>query len=201
MAIIEDGTGSGKKAEVNNEFQLETASVDTSIILHRVEDGTGFNVNSSTLTATINLSDDVADTAVLYIKNTDVADLVLTSARISTGQAATATDNTITIKQVGNFSAASDIIANGTAGTAVNRNSGKSSRVFDGIVTTGGTGRSFTSAVAGQQVLGDFTVSRAIELTTIVPVGGEFGVTVDPPAANTSMDFMVSINFHIDSET
>jgi len=197
MATVDDGTGNGFKAEVNSEHQLETASVDTSITLHRVEEGTGFNINTSTLSTTINFTDAVEDTAVLYVKNDDVNDMVITSALISTGQSTGAADNGITVKQVGNFTSASDIIANGTAGIAVNRNSGKSSRSFDGTVTTGGTGRSFTSAVAGQQVMGDFTTPVRIDLTTIIPVGGEFGVTVDPPALNTAMDFMVSINFHI----
>lgn len=201
MAIIEDGTGTGNKVKVDSENHLETNAISTGIALHRVSEGDGFNINTSTLSATINFSNAVADTAVLYVKNTDVGSMVVTSATISTSASIGSTaGDTITVKQVGDFTSASDIIANGTAGIAVNRNSGTSSRTFDGVVTTGGTGRSFTDAVAGQQTMGIFNVPVVFDLTTLIPVGGEFGVTVDPPAGNTSMDFMISVNFHIEHE-
>jgi len=193
MAQIEDGTGTGRKAKVNLENELETRSITSTVTLHAVDEGRGFNVNTGTLV----LTDAVADTAVLYLKNDDVNDMVITSATISTSASTAGADDTITLKQVGAFTAASDIIANGTPGVAVNRNSGKASRVFDGVVTIGGTGRSFTNELAGQQTLGIFTVPVVFDLTTIIPVGGEVGVTVTPPTSNTSMEFMISVNFHI----
>jgi len=193
MVVIKDGAGTGRTAKVNLENELETRSITSTVTLHAVDEGRGFNINTGVLT----LTDATADTAVLYIKNTDDNDMVITSATIATSASTAGVDNTITVKQVGNFAASSDIIANGAAGAAVNRNSGKSSRVFDGVVTIGGTGRSFTDEVTGQQTLGIFTTAIAFDLTTIIPVGGEVGVTVDPPTSNTSMEFMISVNFHI----
>ncbi len=196
MTIIQDGAGTGNTAKVTVENMLRASAVNTPIILHQVEKGLGFNINTGTLV----LTDATADTAVLYLKNTDVNGIVITSVTISTAASTAGTSDTITLKQVGGFTAASDIIANGTAGVAVNRNRGTSQRIFDGVVTIGGTGRSFTDEVAAQQTLGIFTVPRTFELTTIIPVGGEVGVTVSPPASNTSMPFMLSVNFHIETD-
>lgn len=193
MSIIEDGSGTGRKAKVNLENELETRSIASSVTLHAVDEGRGFNVNTGILT----LTNATADTAVLYIKNTDVNDMIITSATISTGNSTAGDDDTIVLNQVGGFTSASDIIANGATGVAVNRNSGKISRVFSGVIKTGGTGRSFTDEVIGQRILSVFTTAVQIELTTIVPVGGEVGITINPPANNTSMRFMLSVNFHI----
>jgi len=193
MTQIEDGAGTGRRAKVNLENELETRSIASSVTLHAVDEGRGFNINTGVLT----LTNDTADTAVLYIKNTDVNDMIITSATISSGTSNTGVDDKIVVKQVGNFTSASDIIANGATGVAFNRNSGKTSRVFSGVIKIGGTGRSFTDEVVGQQTMGLFTAPEQIELTTIIPVGGEVGITVDPPASNISMDFMISVNFHI----
>ena len=196
MAVIEDGTGTGQKASVNKENQLEVRAVNTSIDLHQVEEGTGFNVNTGVLT----LTTATADTAVIYMKNDDVNNMIITSATLSSNAGTGGADSVLVWKQVAGFTAASDIIANGTDGTAFNRNAGKASRTFKGDIKIGGTGRSFTSAVAAQQTMGLFTTPVTFNLTTIVPVGGEIGVTVDVPALNTSMDIMLSFNFHIEED-
>lgn len=191
--IIEDGTGTGRKAKINLENELEVRAIESSVTLHAVDEGRGFNINTGILT----LTDATADTAVLYIKNTDLNDMVITSATISSGFSTAGVDETIVLNQVGAFTSASDIIANGATGAAVNRNSGKTSRTFNGVIKTGGTGRSFTDEIIGQRTMGVFTTPVQIPLTTIIPVGGEVGITVNPPASNTSMRFMLSVNFHI----
>lgn len=196
MTEIKDGTGTGKRAKVNNENRLETNAVSTEIDLHQVEDGLAFNINTGIIT----LTDAVADTAVLYFKNTDTNNVVVTSAVLSSAASTAGADNVLHWKQVGNFDASSDIIANGTPGAAINRNTGVS-RLFSGLVTIGGTGRSFTNEAAGQQAFGEFIGPPVqIALTNVIPVGGEFGVTIDPPSGNTSMRIMLSINFHIQED-
>jgi len=196
MASVTDPK-TGATADITSEHELKVRSVSTDVILHQVEEGEAFNINTSTLSATINLTDATAGTALLYVKNTDINDLIATSVTISTSESTAGVNDRITIKQVGGFTAASDIITSGSDGFAVNRNTGKASRIFDGVIKTGATGLSFTGGAAGLQTMDIFTESKTFDLSSAIPIGGEFGITVDPPASNTGMLVMISLNFHI----
>lgn len=191
MVLVQDPL-TGNAARVNNENEVAVRAVTSGIALHRVEEGEGFNIN----TGLINLGTAVS-TAVLYIKNTDINSIVVTSATVFAGATTGGTLNELTVQQVGNFDASSNIITGGTDGIAFNRNVGTASRTFNGTIKIGGDGLSFTNGVAAQQTTESFPSTRDFDLTTIIPVGGEVGVSVTPPTGNTSMNFMLSINFHV----
>lgn len=83
MSQIEDGKGTGKRAEVNDENQLVVAAVTESAIEHESEDGQSYNwssdlVDVAAVNATVLLVKNLSDTA-LHIESIAVANGALES--------------------------------------------------------------------------------------------------------------------------
>ena len=73
MAVIEDGTGTGKQAKVNSVNRLVTQATSTSSALQATIDGNAWNINTGDVTLTSN-----AVAACMYFKNTsETLDFVL----------------------------------------------------------------------------------------------------------------------------
>ena len=72
MARIEDGKGSGKNAEVDAQNRLQTHAVSEAESLHHAEVGNGYNINTGLISIT-------ADATLIYLKNNEDTDFVITS--------------------------------------------------------------------------------------------------------------------------
>jgi len=83
MAIIEDGRGTGSKAQVNSENQLVVSAVTASEIEHESEEnGAGYNWSTNSLDLAINET-------LLLLKNTSDTPLHIECVKISNGASAT----------------------------------------------------------------------------------------------------------------
>lgn len=192
MQIEGQGNGGGQlnRAGVNSEGQLEVRSVSSSEVEHAVVEGTAFQA----YTGLINLVD-ASKTAILYVQNNDVADILLTTATIGTGPSTGGTSNTILVEAVGNISPTDDIVTSGTDIMILNRNGG-SPRAFEGVGKKGPS-LAAVSGVASTGAISDLTDAHTFNLTTVIPKGGRVALEVTPPAGNTSMDITATVGFHI----
>ena len=72
--FIDDGVGTGKRAKVDTNNDIRTHSKNVSQRDHACNSGDKFNINTGDVTMT-----DATVTSVLYIKNNEDSDLVITS--------------------------------------------------------------------------------------------------------------------------
>jgi hypothetical protein len=73
MTFIEDGSGKGNLAKVNDENQLATNAVTVSRSDFEMERGNAYNYN----TGTVNLTS-ANKSALLYMENTGTRDIIIT---------------------------------------------------------------------------------------------------------------------------
>ena len=130
MSIIEDGKGTGNKAQVNKEFQLVVAAVVSSELEHESEEnGAGYNWNSKKLDLAIGET-------ILLVKNTSDTPLHIECVKISNG--ASAAEFTIHLPTT-------DVTVNGTVVTGTNLNTG-SPNVADTSAASNETGNSISTS-------------------------------------------------------
>lgn len=192
MQIEGQGKNNGaiNRARVNSESQLEVRSVCSSEVEHSVLSGDAFQA----YTGLINLAN-ANKTAILYIQNNDVADIMLTTATLGTNQSTGGADSAVLVEAVGNVIASDDIVLNGADVLVLNRNGG-SPRSFEGIAKKGAS-LAAANGVASNGTLSDLTGAHTFNLTTVVPKGGAVALEVTPPAGNTSMNITATVGFHV----
>lgn len=184
-----DDNGSVREAGIQKD-RLKVRSVSTDEVLFAVQEGRGFQ----TYTAEITLNG-ATKQMVFFIKNNDVAPILITSATIGSSVTTGGTDNISLLEQVGNIQPADPIVVSGTDLLITNRKSGDP-RPFVGDAKKG------PQALGGSEVfatglLADFTSGKTFDLSTELPKGGSSGIAVRPPAGNTSMVFTLSVSFHV----
>lgn len=185
---IQDGTGSNRKARISTDNRLFTASTTRSereqeaLLGEAYIIGTGF-VNLTT----------TGTSAVLYFKNNEDVDLVITRFLIGVKKSVGGTENFITGIIYKNPT--SMVSGTGNPLTINNVNFGSSNVIEsdseigqEGALLAGGS--AYLATVAPVENLTSETAS------TILPKGTSIGVFITPPAGNTSIDISVGINLH-----
>jgi hypothetical protein len=185
---IQDGSGSNRKARVTTDNRLFTASTIRSereqeaLLGEAYIIGTGF-VNLTT----------TGTSAVLYFKNNEDVDLVITRFLIGVKKSVGGTENFITGIIYKNPT--SMVSGTGNPLTINNVNFGSSNVIEsdseigqEGALLAGGS--AYLATVAPVENLTSETAS------TILPKGTSIGVFITPPAGNTSIDISVGINLH-----
>jgi len=125
--ILEDGKGSGSKAEINTENQLVVAAVTQSELEHESEENSeAYNWSTDLVDAA------AADATILLLKNTSDTPLHIESIAIANG--ALATEYTI------HLPTAEVTVAGGTVVTGTNLNTGGVSKVADASAQSNETG-------------------------------------------------------------
>jgi hypothetical protein len=186
--IIEDGTGTGRKAQVNSGNRLYVRSVSNTEGQEANTDGDAYNINTGYVTLT-----NAVDTPVLYVKNNEIKSLYIEAIAFgvqpSTG--GVSTEKTY-----------ATVIRNPTAGTIVsdatdvpiksNRNYGNQN-VFDADVFKGGTGSTLTDG-EDHLILQLSEGSRAFAtINEVIPKGASIAIKIKPPTSNTSMDVYTAL--------
>ena len=179
MAIIEDGTGSGKWAKVNLNNRLLAQVITESEADHAAEVGDRYNINTGDITLT-----SANESGVFYIKNNEDDDLIVPSLIFNLGASTGGSGDWL-----------ASVYRNPTAGTVVsdasavsmnaNMNFG-SNKTLVVDAYKGGEGKTLTdgtlaieSRVSGGRVI--------ISLGTLaIPKGFSIGVKFTPPTSNTS---------------
>jgi hypothetical protein len=109
---LQDGTGSGNEAKVDNNNRLHIQSVSETEALHAAELGNAYNINTGLISIT-------ADATLIYLKNNEDEDLVVESIAIGSFEGITHSDDPyITIIK---NPTSGDLIADATA-VSINEN-------------------------------------------------------------------------------
>jgi len=185
---ILDGTGRNVKAKVDDSNRLYTQSVirsereEESLAGEAYIVGTGF-VNLTTS----------GTSAVLYFKNNEDVDLIITRFLVGVKKSAGGTENFVTGIIYKNPT--SMVLGTTNPLTINNVNFGSSNTVDadseigqQGALLAGGS--AYLATVAPTENLTSEVAS------TILPKGSSIGVFITPPPGNTSIDVSVGINLH-----
>jgi hypothetical protein len=186
---ILDGSGTGLRAKVDSNYRLHTHSVSESISENASSNGESYNVN----TGTINLTSS-SESSVVYLKNTDEKDLLISTIGYLLGNSTGGTGN-LTIDVYKNPSAGTLISDAVNADIIENKNTG-SNNTLEANVYKGGEGKTCTGGTlfyssliaksAGSYIVGTGNI--------VVPKGKSICVKISPQALNTSMDVQVFIS-------
>ena len=200
MSILEDGKGSGKKAGIDNVNRLLTRAVTLEEKDLSASTGDKYNINTGDITLT-----DATITSVLYIKNNEDRDLVITGLIYNLGNSTGGSGDGVI-----------DVYRNPTAGTIVT----------DAVAVDVGTGvsanQNFGSnktltvdAYKGDTADNNFTdgsvtiytrLSSAAGRTVIalgaivLPKGSSIGISYTPPASNTSQTIQIAAACYLRSD-
>jgi hypothetical protein len=193
MTLIEDGSGGGNVAKVSTQNRLYTEAISIDQEVQANRDGNAYNIN----TGIINLTN-ATDTPVLYFKNNENKDAIITAVVIglfnSTGGSSTADVYTTFI-----MNPSTGTIISGASNVDIisNRNAG-SGNTLDANAYKGATGNTMTDG--RDHVIVRITPgSRSfIGINEIIPKGKSFGVKIKPPTSNTSMNIYAAIICHLD---
>jgi len=185
---ILDGTGRNIKAKVSVDNRLYTQSVnrsereEQSLVGEAYIIGTGF-VNLTTS----------GTSAVLYFKNNEDVDLVITRFLVGVKKSSGGTENFVT----GIIYKNPTSMVSGTGNPlAINNVNFGSSNTVDADSEIGQQGALLAGGSAYLATVAPTENLTAEDASTIIPKGSSIGVFITPPPGNTSVDVSVGINLH-----
>jgi len=187
---IQDGTGSGSRAEVDTKNRLHTFSISESGATEAALDGNLYNVNTETLTLTSGNA-----SSLLYMKNTNDHPWVMTRLFYNAGTSTGGTGDFL-VELVANPTTGT-LITGGTATTPHNLNFG-SSQVLTATALKGTEGSTITDGTVRVSTIIPSSGTRVLIAfdSIVIPAGASFAVRVTPQSGNTSMDIQVGANLH-----
>lgn len=190
MSIIEDGTGSGKKARVNHNNRLEVEGVTVSSAQDAAGDGLLFLVGGDTVNLTSS-----NESAVFFVENNGDATFEIVkftfTASAMTGASA---GSMYTVRLYKNPTA---ITGTTTPANAANTNFGSSNTV-EATLLSGSEGAGITGGTLAGQALFPPSAFTRFEVFFYVPKGASFAVTVQPATGNTSADVDVFFDAYLE---
>lgn len=175
---IQDGTGKGYSARIDDEGRLFTRTTSESEIQHSVLSARAFNVNTEFLTISSS-----GENALLYVKNNENTNLVVAAWFIGTGIAG-GSNTEASLMRVYTNPTGGTLIASASAVTPVNRLIG-SSQTVDVDVYKGGDGYTITgqgSTPVLYQTQGNNSRNFG-EVYIALPKGSSLAVTYEPNGA------------------
>lgn len=185
----------GKVAKVDEHKRLHVDAITFGRSEQEVELGNGYNIN----TGIINLTS-ANKSGILYFKNTEDFDIVITSIFYILGNSNSNGDTLVTI------------LKNPTTGTvisdavvcemdSVNRNFGSSFTLKDNSVSySGGEAKTFTDGTKVIESIVQSAKRTVVNVGDIVlPKGSSIGFDVTPPSGNTSIDLEMAFSFFVDT--
>jgi len=185
---ILDGTGKNVKAKVSTNNRLYTQSVnrsereEESLVGEAYIIGTGF-VNLTTS----------GTSAVLYLKNNEDVDLIITRFLVGVKKSAGGTENFVT----GIIYKNPTSMVSGTGNPlAINNVNFGSSNTVDADSEIGQQGALLAGGSAYLATVAPTENLTSEDASTILPKGSSIGVFITPPPGNTSIDVSVGINLH-----
>ena len=187
--VIKSGEN-GNTAKVTSDGLLQTYATNRDSFTQVNLDGDAYNINTGFITLT-----NAADTPVLYLKNNETRDFLVTAIAVGVKDSTGGTDL-----------AAITIIRNPTVGTIVsnasavaintNRNFG-SNKVLTADVYKGATGSTMTDGEDHILVVQPDSGRFYASFDEVLPKGTSIGIKIAPPANNTSMIVYAAIIGHL----
>lgn len=185
---IQDGTGSSRKVKVSVNNRLFTQSVNRSEREEESLEGEAYIVG----TGFVNLTN-TSTSAVLYFKNNEDVDLVITRFLVGVKSSVGGTENFVT----GIIFKNPTSMVNGTGNPlAINNVNFGSSNTVDADSEIGQQGASLAGGSAYLSTVAPTESLTAEDTSTVLPKGSSIGVFITPPPGNTSLDVSVGINLH-----
>jgi len=185
---IQDGTGSSKKVKVSDSNRLFVESVTRSEREEEALLGEAYIVGSGFVELTT-----TGTSAVLYFKNNEDEDLVITRFLIGVKKSSGGTENFVTGIIYKNPTSMVSGTTNSLILNNVNFGSSNTLNIDSEIGQTGALlagGSAYLATVAPTENL------TAEDASTILPKGSSIGVFITPPPGNTSIEVSIGINLH-----
>ena len=184
---ILDGTGRNVKAKVDNN-RLYTQSVNRSEREEESLAGEAYIVG----TGFVNLTTS-GTSAVLYLKNNEDVDLIITRFLVGVKKSAGGTENFVTGIIYKN---PTSMVLGTTNPLAINNVNFGSSNTVDADSEIGQQGALLVGGSAYLATVAPTENLTSEDASTILPKGSSIGVFITPPPGNTSIDVSVGINLH-----
>lgn len=184
MSVIQDGTGKGYFARIDDENRLFVRAVSDTTIIHESGQGNAWNINTQNVSVSA-----AGENALLYFKNNATNDAVITNVFIGIGTGTgTATDNAL-IRCYTNPTGGT-LISGGGAVTVVNRRIG-SGRTFNYTVLSGSSGSTITGQAATPVLYQTQTASSRVagDVNLTLPKGQSIALTVDLKGISANVYF------------
>ncbi len=180
---IQDGTGNGFLAKVDDENRLHTHAFNVTINQVAALKGDTY----TTSTGVVNLTSD-SESAIFYIKNTGTDDILVFEQFLSIGTS-TGGSGSPTIKYSTNADDSSTIITTATVITPANRRLA-SANVLSADVFKGAEGKTLVGGDQSSFVTNGFVNTSPFA----IPKGVSMTVAITPPTGNTSQSFTFGLN-------
>ena len=185
---IQDGTGSNRRARVGNANRLFTESTTRSEREEQAINGEAYIVG----TGFVNLTTS-GTSAVLYFKNNEDFDLVITRFLIGVKKSVGGTENFIT----GIIYKNPTSMVSGTGNPlAINNVNFGSSNTVDADSEIGQQGALLAGGSAYLATVIPTENITSEDASTILPKGSSIGVFITPPPGNTSINVSVGLKLH-----
>lgn len=192
MSTLDDGKGSGRSAQVDDQNRLRTHAITETETLHANEEGNGYNLNTGLISVT-------GDATLMYLKNNETQDFVVESIALGSFEGITHSDDpyiTIVRNPTGG-----DLISDATAVSMnQNRNFGAAKTlladVYKGKVSgtlTGGNDIAILQATPGGRSF--YTVEF------VLPRGSSIGIKLTANASSGTANWYCAIIGYIKEDT
>jgi len=194
--IIQDGTGKSYATKVDIDGRLHVDSITTDREAYSSQKGYSFNINTGLIT----LTNAATDNGVLYVKNNEDYNLVITNLFYQTG-ASTGGSGNIIVSLYRNPTTGTLISGASAVEININRNFG-SSRTLSVLAYKGATGNTITDgSKALESILATATQRIAVSAGAItLPKGASIAVQFKTPTGNTSMAVEFAIACYLEVE-
>lgn len=187
---IQDGTGKGFEVKIDSANRMLTESVVETEQLEAAVKGDSYQVGSGPVTLT-----SANESAVLFFKNNEDKDLIITAANITSSKQTGSTAGVFLVKIYLEGSA----LSAGASQVPVNSNFG-SNKALSATVTAGQEAATVTDGVAN----GSFYIQEAeffnTDLAWVLPKGTSVSMSITPGASNTSVTITTTLEAHVARE-
>lgn len=188
---IKDGSGTGRLVNTTSDGRLKTFTLSESEELFGVHNGLSYNIETPQITLTTGNK-----SALLYVKNEEEADLVITGFFTLTGPSTGGSGILLVEHEYNPTSAGSTLVSAGTATSAVNKDVGNA-RALNAEIKYGAEGSTIDAGLEKITGLHTGTGRLVLPISINLKKGNSIAVSVTPQAGNTSMVVLVAIDCYI----
>lgn len=192
MAIIRDGTGTGNNAKVGTDGRLATRCVSIPESLDTALEGNAYNINSGIITLT-----DELQTPVLYFKNNEVMDFIVSTIIVGINVSAPTTPPIITITR---NPVSGTIISNAVIAPHVGNRNFQTQNVLDADIFIGETG----NTLIGGTIIAELFSSAertVLPAETVMPRGTTIGISITTNDGAGGIIYAALVGSYLKGET
>ena len=174
---LEDGKGTGYSAGVGSDNRLLVSSINETIFQYSAEEGDAYFLGTPLVTCTTD-----GENAIFFYSHNDSSPLIIENFLTTATTASGGAPNMYAV----NFYKNPTAMSVATSSVALNQNFG-SSNTLDGTVQFGASGSAFTGGTLVATLYVPVGQQNDITANLVLQKGNSVGVSVTPPAGNTSM--------------